>query len=101
MVLVFLHMFPIFGGHKKLFRQCRCVPIAKGCLVTCVFFWGRCIINICKSAAGSHVCGPIDTKVTTLGKDLVGIIATKFGLILFSGSQEEIQNVKSLQRDAK
>jgi hypothetical protein len=41
------------------------------------------------------------TKVTTLGKDLVGIIATKFGLILFSGSQEEIQNVKSLQRDAK
>jgi hypothetical protein len=40
-------------------------------------------------------------KVTTLGKDLVRIIATKFGLILFSGSQEEIQNVKSLQRDAK
>jgi hypothetical protein len=40
-----------------------------------------------------HVCGPIDTKVTTLGKDLVRIIATKFGLILFSGSQEEIQNV--------
>jgi hypothetical protein len=48
--------------------------------------------------AGSHVCGPIGIKVTTLGKDLVRIIATKFGLILFSGSQEEIENVKSLQR---
>jgi hypothetical protein len=60
--------------------------------------------NSCKihlQNSGSHVCGPIDTKVTTLGKDLIRIIATKFGLILFSGSQEEIQNVKSLQRDAK
>ena len=51
--------------------------------------------------AASHVCGPIGTKVTTLGKDLVRIIATKFGLILVSGSQEEIQDVKYLQRDAK
>jgi hypothetical protein len=45
----------------------------------------------------SHVCEPIGTKITTLGKDLIRIVATKFGLILFSGSQEEIQNVKSLQ----
>jgi hypothetical protein len=58
-------------------------------------------IHECRVCSSFFYVGPIDTKVTTLGKDLVGIIATKFGLILFSGSQEEIQNVKSLQRDAK
>jgi hypothetical protein len=57
-------------------------------------FWGP--LKACQTVG---VCPLL--KAVTLGKDLIRIIATKFGLILFSGSQEEIQNVKSLQRDAK